>query len=193
VSGVTAVVLVGGRSTRMGRDKATLVPDDGDPRPLTQRVLDALAPLSSSALLAGRSVEGVDVAAVADQNSEAGPLAGIAAALHAVSTQLAVVAACDMPTIVPALVAHMLQRARESGDALCVLCATERGPEPLLSVWRPAAAAHLDRALGAGVRALREAVAALPHLVIPPAEWQRVDPSGASFVNWNTPADLPAG
>jgi molybdopterin-guanine dinucleotide biosynthesis protein A len=96
-----------------------------------------------------------------------------------------------MPSIVPALVAHLLRRAAESPQALCVLCATERGPEPLLAVWRPAAATLLDHALGTGRRALRDALDTVPHVIVAPEEWRRLDPQGASFRNWNTPEDLP--
>jgi molybdenum cofactor guanylyltransferase len=188
---ITAVVLVGGRSTRMGRDKATLVPDASDGRTLTQMVLDALSPPAEYALLAGRALPGLNVPAVVDQYADAGPLGGIAAALEAVHTELAVVAACDMPSIAPALVAHLVQRANERPDVLCVLCAGERDPEPLPSVWRPAAAAPLREALAAGVRSLRDAVDRLPHLVVPLHEWRSLDPTGASFVNWNRPEDLP--
>ena len=190
---VTAVVLVGGRSTRMGRDKATLVPDAGDGRTLTQRVLDALAPFAATRLLSGRAVPGLDVAAVPDQYTDAGPLGGIASALDAVGTDLAVVAACDMPSIAAALVEHLLRRAADTPDAPAVLCRSIRGLEPLLSVWRPESAApHLHAALRSGTRALHDAIATLPSvIVVEPDEWRPHDPTGASFHNWNRPADLP--
>ena len=189
---VTAVVLTGGGSARMGRDKATLIPDARDGRTLTAMVLDALSPLAHVALLAGREVPGLDVPAVADQYTDAGPLGGIASALAEVQTDLAVVAACDMPSIVPALVQRMLQRAMRDPTATCVLCRSDRGLEPLLSVWRPRDAAPLlHAALRDGVRAVQEALARMPHVVIDESEWRPLDPDGASFVNWNRPADLP--
>jgi molybdopterin-guanine dinucleotide biosynthesis protein A len=189
---VTAVVLVGGRSTRMGRDKATFVPNPRDGRTLTTMVLDALSPLAHVALLAGREIPGADVPAVPDQYPDAGPLGGIASALAEVRTDLAVVAACDMPSIVPALVERMLQRATQDTTAMCVLCRGDRGLEPLLSVWRAREAAPLlDAALRDGVRAVHEALGRIPHVVIPESEWRALDPEGASFVNWNRPADLP--
>jgi molybdopterin-guanine dinucleotide biosynthesis protein A len=189
-SQATAVVLVGGASTRMGRDKALLVPPDGDPRPLARRVLDALLSVADNAVLAGRPLAGFDVPAVSDHNVGAGPLAGVAAALAAVGTPLAVVAACDMPSLQPALLRLLLRRAQDEPDALCVVCMGPRGMEPLLAVWRPAAAPLLDAALGRGVRALRDAVAAVPHVLVAPEHWRAADPTGLSFVNWNTPADL---
>jgi len=186
---VTAVILTGGRSTRMGRDKASLVPDAADGRSLARIVRDALAPVAAHALLAGPPVDDLPgVPAVGDRNPGAGPLGAITGALSRVpSHHLAVVAACDMPSIVPALVAHLLERAAADSRLLCVLCSTDRGLEPLLSVWRPAAAPLLEP----GTAALRDAIAALPHAVVEPDEWRQHDPAGASFANWNTPADLP--
>jgi len=191
VTGVTAVVLVGGGSVRMGRDKAMLVTAASDGRTLTQVVLDAVSPLATQVLLAGRALPGLDVPAVVDRYTDAGPLGGVASALAAVRTELAIVAACDMPAIVPALVAHLVQRARERPDVLCVVCGAERGPEPLPAVWRAAAAPQLGDALAAGVRSLRDAVERVPHIVVAPDEWLRFDPAGATFVNWNRPEDLP--
>ncbi|HZS13010.1 MAG TPA: NTP transferase domain-containing protein [Candidatus Dormibacteraeota bacterium] len=190
---VTAVVLVGGRSTRMGRDKALLVPDPTDGRTLTQLVLAALAAVASRSLLAGRSLPGLDVPAVPDQYSGAGPLAGIAAALGAVDTPLAMVSACDMPAIRPTLLHLLLDAARAHPEAPVVLCRSDAGLEPLLSAWRPALALpDLRSALDAGVRSLREAIALLPrHLVLDPGSWRPADPEGVSFHNWNTPEDVP--
>jgi len=187
---VTAVVLVGGRSTRMGRDKAQLLLDG---RTLTEHVLAALSGVATRALLAGRALPGLDVPAVVDQYSDAGPLGGIASALDAVRTPLALVTACDMPSIRPALVALLLDAARAHPAAAAVMCRSEAGLEPLLSVWRPGLALPaLRAALDAGVRSLRDAVARLSAaVVLAPDAWLAADPDGASFRNWNTPGDLP--
>lgn len=187
---VTAVVLVGGRSTRMGRDKALLVMGG---RTLTEHVLAALSTVASCALLAGRSLPGLDVPAVVDQYPSAGPLGGIASALDAVRSPLALVAACDMPDIQPALLRLLLDTARADPSAAAVMCRSGSGLEPLLSAWRPALAMPVLRtALGVGVRSLREAVTRLPRaVVLAPERWRSADPEGLSFRNWNTPDDLP--
>jgi molybdopterin-guanine dinucleotide biosynthesis protein A len=173
----------------MGRDKATLRLDD---RTLTEHVLDALRPVAATALLAGRAIDGIDVPAIPDRYPNAGPLGAIASALDAVTTDYAVVAACDMPSIVPALLTLLLEQASQHPNAEATMCTTDRGLEPLLSVWRPKLAApKLHAALTSGIRAVHDAVAALPHaLLIPQARWQTADPRGDSFRNWNTPADL---
>jgi molybdopterin-guanine dinucleotide biosynthesis protein A len=175
----------------MGGDKALFVVDG---RTLTERVLDSLRPFAGTSLLAGRALPGLDVPAVPDQYDDAGPLGGIASALAAVRTPLALVAACDMPSIAPPLVALLLARATARPDAAAVMCRGDRGLEPLLSVWRPQLALPtLRAALDAGEHAIHLAVARLDTaLVLAPAEWRQADPAGASFVNWNAPEDLPA-
>jgi molybdopterin-guanine dinucleotide biosynthesis protein A len=98
-----------------------------------------------------------------------------------------------MPSISPALVGLLLDRAAARPDGLAVMCRGERGLEPLLSVWRPAAAPLLRAALDDGVRSLHDAVELLPAVVVlAPEEWRHADPDGASFANWNSPGDVPA-
>jgi molybdopterin-guanine dinucleotide biosynthesis protein A len=191
---VTAVVLVGGRSRRMGRDKALIVADPAGGRTLTELVLDALSGVAAVALLSGRALPGLDVPAIADRYFDAGPLGGITSALAEVDTPLALLAACDMPSIVPALPRLLLDRARADAAAPAVMCRSDAGLEPLLSAWRPALALPVLRAaLAGGVLSLHDAIGRLPHaLVLPPDEWRRADPDAASFRNWNTPDDLPA-
>jgi molybdopterin-guanine dinucleotide biosynthesis protein A len=190
---VTAVVLVGGRSRRMGRDKAQIVPDTAGGRTLTQLVLDTLSGVASFALLSGRALPGLDVPAIPDRYFDAGPLGGIASALAEVDTPLALVAACDMPSIVPALPRLLLDRVRADPAAAAVMCRSDAGLEPLLSAWRPALALPVLRAaIAGGVLSLHDAIARLPHtVVLPPDEWRPADPDAASFRNWNTPDDLP--
>lgn len=190
-AGITAVILVGGRSRRMRGDKALLVVDG---RTLTERVLESLRPFASTSLLAGRALPGIDVPAIADQYGDAGPLGGIASALAAVRTPVALVAACDMPSIAPPLVELLLAGAAAHPDAAAVMCRGDRGLEPLLSVWRPhLALPTLQAALTSGERAIHLAVRQLASAVIlPPSQWQHADPTARSFVNWNAPEDLPA-
>lgn len=181
------MVLVGGASRRMGVDKASLVVGG---RPLAGRVADALESICTEVLLGGRPVEGVAGRVVPDAAPGGGPLAGLVAAAGAARTPLLVAAACDMPSVVPGLVAHLARRLAEAPDHGAVLCRSAAGIEPFPVALRTARAAALGAALGAGRLALRDALARLDPLVVEPAEWGRFDPEGASFVNWNSPGDV---
>lgn len=190
---VTGAVLVGGRSRRMGVDKAALLVDG---RPLAEAVAAALRPVCVEVLLAGRPVPGVGGRVVTDPPDppDGGPLAGIVACLEAARTPLLVAAACDMPSIVPALVADLVDRLAAAPPGRgAAMCKSADGLEPFPLALRTAVAPQLRDALVAHRLRLRDAVADLDPIIVARMEWSRLDPAGASFVNWNTPEDVRQG
>jgi molybdopterin-guanine dinucleotide biosynthesis protein A len=93
----TGIVLAGGLSTRMGRDKASLPWGESD---LLHSVLAALAPVCRRLIVVSnrpRAVRLAGVTVVADRYEGCGPLAGIHAGLLAAQEGYCFVAACDMP------------------------------------------------------------------------------------------------
>jgi len=104
----SAIVLCGGRSTRMGRDKASL-PFGNET--LLLRVVRLVREVAGEVLLVAREgqalPDGVD--AVRDPAEGLGPLAGIAAGLLAMTSERAFVAACDMPLLRPALARRLIE------------------------------------------------------------------------------------
>jgi len=186
-SDVSLVLLNGGRSRRMGRDKATL---EVEGRALGLRPVEALGALVAEVVVAGRPVPRLEARAVADAVPGAGPLAGVVAGLRAVRTPLAVAVACDMPTLVPAVVDMLLARLRAEPDLLAACCAGPNGIEPFPLVLRARAEAPLGAALDRGERALRDALAGLPVAIVPESGWRPLDPLARCFVNWNRPDEI---
>ncbi len=95
-----AVLLAGGQSRRMGRDKALLLVDGG--RVLWERQLDVLRSLGPAELfISGPARPGFpyDVRLLEDERPGLGPLSGIVAALEAMTTPLLVVLAVDLPAM----------------------------------------------------------------------------------------------
>lgn len=184
---VTLVLLTGGRSRRMGRDKATMMVDG---RPLAMRPVEALRPLVEEIVVAGHAVPGLGGRVVADTVAGAGPLAGVVAGLAAVHTPLAVAVACDMPTVVPGVVALILGRLGDEPGLLAACCAGPLGLEPLPLALRPAALAPLEEALARGERALRAALQGARLGVVEEAAWRGIDPGGRCFANWNRPDEV---
>jgi molybdopterin-guanine dinucleotide biosynthesis protein A len=129
---VTAGVLAGGASSRMGTNKALL---EFRGRPLLARQLDLLRPrfervvvgASDPAPYASFAVE-----VVPDVLAERCALTGIHAILAASRTDHAFVVACDLPFLHPELIEHLVLR-RSEGEVL--LPVTRRGPEPLHAVY----------------------------------------------------------
>lgn len=109
-------VLAGGRSSRMGRDKALL---DLGGRPLIRHALDLLAAAGLPAVIAGARLDLTHFAPVLDDSGEC-PLAGICAALASTPAQLAVFVPVDMPLLPVALLRVLLRRARMANAPVTV-------------------------------------------------------------------------
>lgn len=188
---VTAAVLAGGRSMRMGVDK-TLLLVDGEP--LIARVAQAAAAVCErvavvtnrpEALEEAGLPEGVDV--WVDEVAYQGPLGGLATALKNAGHDWVLALAADMPWLNPEVV-RALWDAREGAQV--VVPRTEKGVEPLLALYHRDCLPHARRVLESGRRRL---VAMFPALEVREvdAETLRVlDPGLRSFVNVNTPEDL---
>ncbi len=109
-------VLAGGKSTRMGQDKA-LVQLAG--RSLAERALGILRGAGLSASLAGGSPAITNLAPlVQDSIPGLGPLAGICAGLASTSASIAVFMPIDLPLLPPALILYLLEQANVTGEAV---------------------------------------------------------------------------
>lgn len=101
-----AIVLCGGHSRRMGRDKAWLPFGD---ETLLERVVSRVMPVVDELVVAARVGQEVpgDFEVVRDPPGAEGPLAGIVAGLRALEADRVFVTACDAPLIPPALVGRL--------------------------------------------------------------------------------------
>ncbi len=120
---ITAIVLAGGRGSRLGgQDKGWL---EVDGRPLIEQVLAAMRPQVAGVVVSANRnrarYAALGVPVVADRESDhAGPLAGIAAALARVPTPWAVVVPCDGPCPPPDLVARLARALDQQGGEVAV-------------------------------------------------------------------------
>lgn len=187
---IAGVVLAGGASRRMGRDKATIRLDH---ETLLERAARHLAEAGASRIVVATGTAGrlgpLPWEEVGDgAHAGQGPLAGLAAALTALEEHpAAVVLAVDLPFASPPLLRWLADELVVSGVAgLIPLDAVEHRPQPLHAAYHPQAIAPSLRAtLGSAerrvVRAL--ATAGAVHLDAPShgPDWHR---------NANTPLDL---
>lgn len=184
----SAVILAGGKSSRMGRDKAWL-PLDG--QPLLARQIAMVRELGPVELfISGRGdtdYSSLGYPVLKDAFPDGGPLAGIAAGLQAATAPLVLILAVDMPEMTSAVVSGLLERcAAGVGVVPRIGCHVEP-----LAAFYPKAAAPL--ALDLLQRQLRAARTFAEHckqagLVavheVAEADWK-------CFANWNSPDDLP--
>jgi len=110
---VSGIVLNGGASTRLGRDKATLRVGD---RTMLELVVDRLAPLFDEILVVGRPQacppHPAVTKAIPDAIRGAGPLGGIYTGLMTMSHPFGFCVACDMPCLDPRVIRRQLDLAR---------------------------------------------------------------------------------
>ncbi len=188
ISGVAAVVLAGGRSTRMGADKAT-VPFCG--RRMIDVVIERLRGLTDEVVVCARergTLEPILVPVVEDTEAYAGPLPALVAGIRAAGTPRVVAVACDMPFLNVPLLAHLTGALDEETDA--VVPVTADGPQPLHAAYGDCAVEPLLAALAAGERSLRGALERLRVRWVGEEVWRGIDPTGRSFQNVNTPDEL---
>lgn len=181
---ISAVILAGGRATRLGGiDKRSIVVEG---EPIFVRQTRVLAPLVTEILVsAPHDAEGYRT--VRDVAGAVGPLAGIAAALGAVRTPWLFVAAGDMPNISAPLVSLMIEHA--SGDAVGVRIGGRS--EPLVCLLRVTPARTAIGELLAAARFKASGLLdALAVTWLSEAAVRAIDPSLKSLRNINTPADL---
>jgi molybdopterin-guanine dinucleotide biosynthesis protein A len=188
---VTAIVLAGGRSSRFGRDK--LVEPFAD-QTLLERAIAGVAPLARETIVvvapdeSRRVPDGV--IRVSDPTSFEGPLVGLLSGLRRAVEPVAVVAAGDMPTMLPSVVAMLVDRLDDPTIDAAVL---DQGghARPLPGALRTASATvAAERLVAAGERRLGSIYEALVTSVIDEATWRELDPEGRTLRDIDTPADL---
>ena len=184
----SAVLLAGGRSTRMGRDKAGLIVGG---QPLWQRQLDKLGTLQPAELFISGHRDGPYIAAgveiISDATPGLGPLGALSAVLDRATASLLVVLAIDLPDLSADLLATLITEARASGRG--VVPQSGRWFEPLAAVYPRAALSLAKAALRSDDRSLQSFVARLIAAGLAEA-WPIAPRQLAEFRNVNTPADL---
>jgi molybdenum cofactor guanylyltransferase len=113
---VAGFVLAGGRSARMGRDKALVLLDG---RSLAERAIELLHHAGLNAAIAGaRSELGALAHVIADQAPDEGPLRGICSALASTGAELAIFIPVDLPLLPASLLACLVADAQITGAAV---------------------------------------------------------------------------
>jgi molybdopterin-guanine dinucleotide biosynthesis protein A len=186
-SDFTGVLLAGGKSRRFGTNKA-LTKLAG--RLLIEHPATVLADLFTHRLLITNTPEeyaflGWPMAA--DIYPDAGPLAGIHAALKSTDMPLIFVSGCDMPFLDKALITYLCSLA---GGYDVVVPRTRKGMEPLHAVYRRNIIDVIEQNLDRGNRKIHTIFPQLKIREVGEAEMLTIAPELISFRNINTPGDL---
>ena len=188
---VTGIVLAGGLSRRLGRDKAVELIDG---EPLISRVVRRLEDLTDEIVVVVNNEARAaqlplpNTASVAvDIYPDSGSLGGIFSGLSAARNDWGFVVACDMPFLNSDLIAHILTL-RQNYDAVVPMLGGY--PEPTHAAYSKACLPHIERRLKANQLRIAAFFERVSVRSLTEDEVDQFDPEHLSFFNVNTPDDL---
>ena len=185
-SAITGVILAGGASSRMGRNKALLTVDG---TPLIQRIHHIMTGLFQNVLLVTNSPDEYDFLLcrkVRDIYPGVGSIAGLHAGLTASPTERIFVVACDAPFLNPALIRKLCD-IEGIWDAVIPIGAT--GKEPLHALYSRDCLPFLEQMLEMDQRKILILYDQVRTRFVMSEEFASIPEAELSFFNLNTPAE----
>ncbi len=177
--GLTAAILMGGQSRRMGQPKHAVVLPDG--RTMLDTVAEVAATVADEVVLLGPCVDGYR--SITDYRPGEGPVAGIESLLRSNCSTRCLILACDMPRLTPDGLAPILRP--QSAPIVVFSTGGSDAISPLPMVIRRDTCEAVTDYLDAGGRSIHGLLKEIPHSDIP------LDPLRADEMqSVNTPGDL---
>ena len=178
------LVLAGGRSLRMGRDKGSI---DWHGKPQREHTADLLRPICSEVFISCRAGQETEIETayptLPDTFSELGPYGAILSAFRHNPNCAWLVVACDLP-LLDADTLHFLVKNRQPRHvATAFQSPHDQMPEPLITIWEPKSYAVLLSFLAQGYSCPRKVLLNSDTLILPP-------PDPAALTNVNTPEEM---
>jgi molybdopterin-guanine dinucleotide biosynthesis protein A len=190
------IILAGGRSKRMGLDKAFLPCPDNRQMCFVERIATLLLLACSEVILVARDMSQASdyarhlpspVRIVTDKISDVGPLMGLYSGLCAMRSSHALVTAVDTPFLQSSMISFLLSE--PVGNQL-VIPIVDNFPQVLLAVYPRTILPVIKANLQAGRRDPRALLQVAEVHFLEEEQLRAVDPQLHSFVNINTPEDF---
>jgi molybdopterin-guanine dinucleotide biosynthesis protein A len=182
---VYGLVLAGGKSRRMGQDKALLMRDGKSQLEYVVSQLAAVTPRVYISTRAGQQQESErsKYEQITDRYDNMGPIAGILSAMDEVPDVDWLVVACDLPNIDVSTLRFLLDNLSSEHPFTAYRSSHDELPEPLCAVYKSESRALIEQFIESGISCPRKIlIKADAHLLTQP------DPT--SLDNINTPEDL---
>jgi molybdopterin-guanine dinucleotide biosynthesis protein A len=183
---LSAIILAGGRSSRMGTPKALLPFAD---EPLIVHIVRRLQPLFDDIVVVAapdQQLPEMSVRVIHDDVAYQGPVGGIYYGLNAAAGEFGFVTSCDSAFLNQALISYLLSL-RADYDA--VVPRWDGRFQPLLAVYRKTVVPLLESQLAKGELRLVDLIDKVRTRRVEEDEIRRFDPEGTSFFNMNCPED----
>jgi molybdenum cofactor guanylyltransferase len=186
VDDLTAFILAGGKSSRMGEDKAFLRLGD---ETLLSRAMKLARSLTPNARIVGEPAKFAEFGVVVeDVYPDHGPLAGIHAALVSTKTTLNLMLAVDAPFIERGFLEFLISEARRN-DAMVTVPRSGGHMHSLCAIYRKEFSELAEQSLIARQNRIDVLLSSVKTRVIEEAELQRLGFCPEMFRNLNTPAE----
>ena len=181
---VNGLVLAGGRSLRMGRDKGSIV---WHGKPQREHTADLLRPICSEVFISCRAGQEADLETaypiLPDTFTELGPYGAILSAFRHNPNCAWLVVACDLPLLDAATLRFLLGNRQPRRVATAFQSPHDQMPEPLITIWEPKSYAALLSFLAQGYSCPRKVLLNADALILPA-------PDPAALTNVNTPEEM---
>lgn len=186
---ISIAVLSGGKSSRMGQNKALLSLNG---KTLIEHVLttaDSLTPTETFIITnTPPDYDNLPYRKVGDTHHGHGAISGIISALHHSATDYVLVIACDMPFVKTELLQHLIGHTHSS-HYQAIVPMVDKYPQGVLAIYHKQCLPTFIGAIASDQRKLKHIIESLDNVCFV-GDWQQSDPQGLSFININTPADL---
>lgn len=180
-----AVILAGGMSRRMGRDKAAL--PFGEETMLSHLVhtYQPYFDVTAVSLNAPGRFDTAGAMEVVDHRPGEGPMAGLESAFLDTGADVIFLTGTDLPFGDPALACHLV---KSLGEHDICLIRSEKGPEPLFAVYSSACLPAIQTALSEGRRSMYGVIQRMNTLELPAEDLHQFD-IGQILSNVNDPEE----
>jgi molybdenum cofactor guanylyltransferase len=186
----SAIILAGGRSSRMCKPKAAL---DFGGKSILERIVEELAPRFDDLIIVAAPESGENFSIqiprariIRDETAFAGPLDALGRGLVAARDDIAFACSCDLPMLKSSVAVELCSLIGERTAAIPLV---DSRLQPLCAAYRKSAADSIARLVASGEQRLIALADALDARRVTEDELRRVDPTLASFMNVNTPDD----
>ena len=177
------IVLSGGKSTRMGKDKGFVLYEG---KPLVCYSIDLLKRFTSDIIISANhdTYRELEYPVVEDEFTNCGPAAGLHAALKASSHEWNMVLSCDVPFVTDEVIFRLLDERKGKG----VVPFHDGSLEPLVALYHRGMYAVFEESLKAGRLMLRKIIQEAEMYLVPFDDIMLKNPR--IFDNFNSPLDL---
>ena len=186
---MTGIILAGGKSTRMGQNKAFIEIDDV---PIITRIHKILKKLFQEIVIVANDndkelFKDFDARVYPDLIPQGGALGGLYTGLFFSSFSYSFCVGCDMPFLKESVVEHLMKHATHDD---VIVPRTKDGLQPLHAIYSKNCLESIRRTMGLGKHRIIDFFQMVRVKIIEEDDFFPLDPSRDSFMNINTPEEL---